>query len=190
MSRPSEVVRLRPAAACSSPYFAPHLYASSGLHTVLDCVHRGRNCRPRTGRLGMTNSSESLPFFVYGTLRRGWTNYSLFGDAIVSERVGFLESATMTVSFVPFVHIDPGGSGVVGEVISVVSKKHPQVMMWLDGLEGYRGRGRENLYERETVNIRLASGDYIECWTYLVPPDRAAAQVIESGDYSDFRRTH
>lgn len=136
----------------------------------------------------MNTRDPVLPFFVYGTLRRAHTNYLLFRDSITKERMGFLERATMTVSGVPFVHLDYEGEGVVGEVITVAAENFQRVLLSLDTLEGYHGAGHESMYDREIVKIRLASGEYEQCWTYLVTPDRAADQVIESGDYADYRR--
>lgn len=136
----------------------------------------------------MNQHEPMLPFFVYGTLRRSYTNYYLLRDAVVEEHVGFLENATMTVSYVPFVYLDIDGGGVVGEVITVAAEAYRPVLRNLDTLEGYRGPGHDNMYEREVVKIRLATGEYIQCWAYLVIRDNAAKQIIASGDYADYRR--
>ena len=136
----------------------------------------------------MNQPEPTLPFFVYGTLRKAYTNYDLFENAVVDERMGFLENATMTVSSVPFVHVDMNGSGVFGEVITVAADHYQSVLRHLDALEGYSGPGRTNIYDREAVKVRLGTGEYVQCWGYLVTSDRAAKQVLKSGDYTDHGR--
>jgi len=124
--------------------------------------------------------STSHAIFVYGTLKRGFTNYTRYlGVAETEGKAVFLGEATTTSRFpmtlrpphlVPATNapllLDSEGVGepVCGEVFEV----DDSTLEAMDLLEGIR-KGK---YHRRNIQVRLQGGDelVIDCGTYFFPP--------------------
>jgi len=125
--------------------------------------------------------SDSHAIFVYGTLKRGFTNYARYlGLAEVAGKAAFLGEATTTVRFPMTLrppHLAPAtnapllldsegvGELVCGEVFEVDSC----TLEAMDILEGVN-KGK---YHRREVQVRLNGRDerVIACGTYFFPPN-------------------
>lgn len=124
--------------------------------------------------------STSHAIFVYGTLKRGFTNHTRYlGVAEAEGKAAFLGEATTTASFPMTLrppHLAPAtnapllldsegeGEPVCGEVFEV----DDSTLEAIDLLEGIR-KGK---YHRRSVQVRLRGGgeQVIECGTYFFPP--------------------
>lgn len=125
-----------------------------------------------------------IHFFVYGTLRRGQSNYQrLLEDKKGFEFVGpavTINKYTMFSSGIPFVHKQPATSVIKGEVIMVWNNK---LIKSLDTLEGHRD-GERHGYHREQTPVRLDNGINMVAWLYYfygVPH----GTIVQSGDWLD-----
>jgi gamma-glutamylcyclotransferase (GGCT)/AIG2-like uncharacterized protein YtfP len=103
--------------------------------------------------------------FVYGSLKRGWGNWSW----ALKDDASFVGEATVDglalygVAWFPgAVYEDDGAAR--GEVFQVTAK----TLDALDGLEGYRVETPEHsMYRREIVTARLDNGDLLAVQTYI-----------------------
>ena len=130
-----------------------------------------------------------LPFFVYGTLRVGFGNHRTFPlGSIVSVQRARLDGASMSTVGFPYVWRTPTGT-VVGEVMTIDPDLYEQTVRNLDGLEGYRGPGMSNHYEREVVEVTLEeTGETIQAYVYLVDEARGSSYTrVPSGDFATAR---
>ncbi|MFJ6438215.1 gamma-glutamylcyclotransferase family protein [Streptomyces sp. NPDC091416] len=112
-------------------------------------------------------TTEQKPVFVYGTLRAGQGNYfAILEGTTVQECDAVLDDYTLFGSGVPFA-VQRDGRKVVGEVMDVDPELWAGVLHRLDRLEGYRGEGRNNMYDRKVRTVTLADGSTIEAYVYL-----------------------
>jgi gamma-glutamylcyclotransferase (GGCT)/AIG2-like uncharacterized protein YtfP len=106
----------------------------------------------------------NLPFFVYGTLKRGEPNYAryLAGHTVAEEPATLPDAALYTAGPYPFLVQTPElvapGDVVYGSLVSVRPAEYAAVVAQLDDLEGYRPGGMNNLYERLTISVHTAAG--------------------------------
>lgn len=116
---------------------------------------------------------ETYLVAVYGSLRKGLHNHDVLGD---SNYVGTFNSLPQYTLFplggFPGVH-NGGDTSVVMEVYECDSK----TMTRLDGLEGYRGPGQRNFYDRQTIET-----PYGTAFTYIY----AGAQRQDSIEHGDW----
>ena len=123
-----------------------------------------------------------MNFFVYGTLRRGQSNY----QRLIDSKEGFefvgpavtINKYTMLSSGIPFVHKQPEASVIKGEVFMVWDNK---LIKSLDALEGHRDGERQG-YHREQTPVRLDNGMNMSAWIYFfygVPH----GSIVQSGDW-------
>lgn len=128
-----------------------------------------------------------LPFFVYGTLRKGMGNYE--GFLIGMTKAEMPASAEGLIfhggSMIPYMS---HGDGVVqGELIYVKDEKFGAVLEQLDRLEGYRKGGTWNHYDREVTTVTLEDGSQLEAYAYYYKGGTAFMEPITSGDYKAWR---
>ncbi|HRE46972.1 MAG TPA: gamma-glutamylcyclotransferase [Aggregatilineales bacterium] len=118
---------------------------------------------------------DPVPFFVYGTLRRGQPNYETYlAGATISERPARLMGAALySVGHFPVLVEAGESSSVVGEWIVIHPTLHVQVRRRLDRLEGCEA-GRETwLFRRVRRRVQLegmGGGAESEAWLYLGDP--------------------
>lgn len=132
-------------------------------------------------------TTEQKPVFVYGTLRAGQGNYlGILRGTTVQERPATLNDYTLFGAGVPFA-VEREGRVVVGEVMDVDAELWPGVLRRLDGLEGYRGEGRNNMYDRKVRTVTLADGSTVEAYVYLAGESSRRwftdADEIPGGDF-------
>jgi len=117
-----------------------------------------------------------MMIFVYGTLMEGFGNHNLYLK-------GKIQSINYGETQGELYHLPPGypamldGNGAVkGEIIRVMDDN--KLMEKLDSLEGYRGEGNHNLYDRRMRNIKDTDGNIIPCLVYIY---QDAEYVKENG---------
>lgn len=100
---------------------------------------------------------------VYGTLREGMHNNYLLES---SEHLGegeTVDSYTMHVDGIPYLHVDsshPDADSIVVDVYEV----DQDTLKRLDQLEGH-----PSWYERQLVDIELIHGQMVKAWVYFQP---------------------
>lgn len=125
------------------------------------------------------------PFFVYGTLKRGQSNYArlLAGYTLHEERAWLPAAALYTAGPYPFLvqaaDLVPAGATVFGELIEVQPDHYQRLLQLLDGLEDYVPGRVGNLYERIVVMVQTADGTR-EAWLYIA--GKAAEAAIRRGE--------
>ncbi|MEU6756886.1 gamma-glutamylcyclotransferase family protein [Streptomyces sp. NPDC046685] len=134
--------------------------------------------------------STALPFFVYGTLRRGEVNHDLFlrGRTASEEPATLPDAALYDGPGYPYALHRPG-SAVVGELITAAPDAYGELLAALDVLEEYAGPGRPgNLYDRTAREALRPDGTAVRAWVYLASPPLArhltqAGVEIPGGDW-------
>ncbi|MFD3548029.1 gamma-glutamylcyclotransferase family protein [Streptomyces sp. NPDC058655] len=113
-----------------------------------------------------------LPFFVYGTLRPGEANHSLFlrGRTASHEPALLPDAALYDGPGYPYA-VHRAGSSVVGELITPAPGGYAELLADLDRLEEYEGPGRPgNLYDRIAREVLRPAGHPVRAWVYLASP--------------------
>jgi gamma-glutamylaminecyclotransferase len=116
---------------------------------------------------------ESNLFFVYGTLKRGFSNHWLLREndaTLIAADACTVEDYHLYVTGLPFV-VDRneesprpavGGHRIQGEVWQANDERTIEA---LDRLEGHPG-----FYERRLVNVEISDeGERVEAWLYFHP---------------------
>ena len=124
------------------------------------------------------------PFFVYGTLKPGESNYARYLEHRTAEEIpAQLQGAALfnagAYPFLVLAHetladLVQASAIVHGMLIELPSESYDATLADLDSLEGYIANSSTNLYERVVVQVRTASG-LREVWLYV-----AGDQTIES----------
>lgn len=123
------------------------------------------------------------PVFVYGTLRSGQPNHRLFGDGVIELiTTARLDGAVMFGLGRGFPYVIDGDGVVTGELVTVSSASFHRVMSTLDALEGYRGPGYDNHYDRVLRTV-TADNATVTAWMYLATPRCSLGEPVPSGDW-------
>ena len=121
-------------------------------------------------------SNELYKVAVYGTLRQGNGNNILLSNSNFLGKGKTLPKFEM-FSLGGFPGITEGSTRITVEVYEVDS----DTLSRLDRLEGYRGKGESNFYDREVI-----STPYGNAMTYTLRDKRYSNQErIVSGDWED-----
>lgn len=119
-----------------------------------------------------------LPLFVYGSLKRGETNYIPYlAGRTVRERSASLPGAALYIEErFPFLVVggdlaDPTDR-VHGTLMVLDPDSYVEVLRHVDWLEDYVPGSPDNLYERVALSVQVG-GKLIMAWGYV-----AGAQVI------------
>jgi len=120
--------------------------------------------------------------FVYGTLREGETNHRYLKHAeLVAEQAWTMGCLYDTGYGYPA--LISGKERVYGECYKVTKREH-----WLlDQLEGYRGEGKDNLYNRVLSTIYTKYGQF-KAYVYIYALDRVEEmEKISTGDWKAYK---
>ncbi len=111
--------------------------------------------------------------FVYGTLKRGFSNHYYLADAKFIGNATTKEKYAMYEDFgIPFVYKDEKVSHIKGEVYEV----DDATLSAIDHLEGH-----PEVYKRELVKVILENGEEIDAWIYFYPEKRG--KLNPSGEF-------
>lgn len=125
------------------------------------------------------------PVLVYGTLRPTGGNYEnlLIGHTVSEQDIrldGFIMYGDDGCPFTAY-----GDREITATLIYIDEAKYDTVLKDLDRLEGYRGPGKSNLYDRVLHTFEL-EGKVVQAWIYLVDKDgffTTVSPIVESGDW-------
>lgn len=125
--------------------------------------------------------------FVYGTLMSGEENHhilkdrsKLLGEGVISGTI-----YEMPGNYPALIEDE----GIVrGELFEFEDE---DVLKQLDRIEGYYGKGKKNLYDRERRDIIMADGKFIECWVYIYRNKETAKKkgaFIPGGNWKEYKQ--
>lgn len=103
--------------------------------------------------------------FVYGTLRQHESNHYLLKEARCVSRQCWTNGIIYDIGYRYPVMVVSTSKRVYGEVYEVTAQQFER----LDMLEGYKGEGKDNLYERITQVVHT-DFDTIEAYVYVYSP--------------------
>lgn len=135
--------------------------------------------------LGADN--RQLPFFVYGTLKPGGSNFNrlIIPTAITNQTPATLEGASLyTDGTYPYITLAPN-TIVAGEVKGFLLRfsevHYKEHLSKIDDLEQYSidWPTQNCWYLRKVVSVRITTDELVEAWVYVAGPTIAAA--IEAG---------
>lgn len=111
--------------------------------------------------------------FVYGTLRRGFSNHHFMHGARLLGGATTLGSYAMYVEDCPYLVQEEARYPVMGEVYEVSDA----MLLALDALEEH-----PTVYERRRIPVRQDSGREVEAWCYFARVPRG--RLLPHGDYA------
>ncbi len=121
--------------------------------------------------------------FVYGTLKRGQSNYRL-----IAEAVRVVTPATVAgrlYDLGPFPALGPGDDRVRGELLLIEPTLLAHTLTVLDELEGYRPTDpRGSIYVRQVVDAVTNDGEGIAANAYFYNRDTAALRYLPTGEWA------
>ena len=134
-----------------------------------------------------TNLNHIL-LFVYGTLKRGYSNHALLaaahfvGEAVTIEKYGFYlgpDEYAPGEPEIPFLLANPKTGDAAVQVRGELWEVDSITLTQLDELEGH-----PDWYHRKKINVRTDSGKTISAYTYLLPEaPKGLLQPIISGHF-------
>lgn len=134
-------------------------------------------------------SNESV--LVYGTLRPGQGNYYNFLEGRTErERTVTLKGFRMFAGMgFPYVIQTDTDETIVADLIDLKADEYDDTVRGLDMLEGYRGPGKNNHYDRVLVTVEDVDGTEVQAWIYVAHKSlhRDIAEnlpVLAGGDWS------
>jgi gamma-glutamylcyclotransferase (GGCT)/AIG2-like uncharacterized protein YtfP len=134
-------------------------------------------------------SNESV--LVYGTLRPGQSNYYNFLEGRTErERTVTLKGFRMYAGMgFPYVVQTDTDETIVADLIDLRAADYDETVRGLDMLEGYRGPGKNNHYDRVLVTVEDVDGTEVQAWIYVAHKSlhRDIAEnlpVLAGGDWS------
>lgn len=121
---------------------------------------------------------HNYPVFVYGTLRiDGGNHRNVLGgywETMEPVLVPGMRMQTSGRGSVPFAEVGTAEDRIVTEKYTIPDAKWEAARERLDMLEGFRGVGQDNLYERALIEFTDAHGTPHKGWIYSLPlPDEA-----------------
>jgi gamma-glutamylcyclotransferase (GGCT)/AIG2-like uncharacterized protein YtfP len=132
--------------------------------------------------------SKDLPFlFVYGTLRQAAKHpmHQLLARHASFVGTGQIHADLYDLGSYPGIVVATrDDASVAGEVYSLYQETAADTWRALDEYEGCSAATpAPPPYRREWVRVRLASGEVIDAWAYVLCSVPAGAIHIKSGDY-------
>lgn len=110
--------------------------------------------------------------FVYGTLKKGFSNHRLLEGAEFAGNAKTLEKFSLYESGIPYVFKDETVSHIYGELYQL----DELTLENIDGLEGH-----PDWYRRKEVDVLTENGETITAWLYFYPEKRG--KLVKTGRY-------
>jgi gamma-glutamylcyclotransferase (GGCT)/AIG2-like uncharacterized protein YtfP len=131
---------------------------------------------------------RELPIFVYGSLRKGYWNYSHLDGSTKYEIEGSTKGKLYMVGGAGFPALVRGDEDVFGELMFIKPEKFKEVLARLDRLEGYYPlRESQSMYLRRKIMV-YADGREYEAWGYIWNRgERSLGEHIINGDYTEYK---
>lgn len=138
-----------------------------------------------------------LAMFAYGTVRAGqgndWVWAELDGIDVIEGAYahGLSLHAAQHAGF-PYA-LEAPGDFVVGDlIIPQAPTTYDELLRRFDSLEGYRGLGQSNHYDRVVAQVTfprsVGSDAAVEAWVYVAGMPGRVGPKIEGGDWLTFKR--
>jgi gamma-glutamylcyclotransferase (GGCT)/AIG2-like uncharacterized protein YtfP len=140
----------------------------------------------------VTDTNIQYPFFVYGTLRHGESNYPLLRGRTTQEEPAYVLGYDL-YSLGAFPMILPSANAqarLEGELMHITSSLYTLTTTQLDQLEDYQPHDlAHSWYIRVLVTAYLHEGGECQAWLYVGQPQflPATAWLIPHGDWVKFR---
>jgi len=110
--------------------------------------------------------------FVYGTLKRGYTNHHYLSGSKFLGRATTKDKFALYSDGIPYLLKHPPVSRIKGELYEV----DEETLKRVDVLEGH-----PHAYRREKIQVIIENGDEVEAWAYFYPHTRG--KLIRSGEF-------
>lgn len=137
-----------------------------------------------------TEQDDHLPFFTYGTLRRGWFNYEkhLEGRTVEERPARLVGCVLYDAGGFPFaVRKTDCDDSIIGELVTIKPAEYDEVLVQLDKLEGYDPTDSGCLFKRVMVSVWTDAGS-VQAWMYeagdTVEQEFTSADRIPCGDWA------
>ena len=125
---------------------------------------------------------EPAAFFVYGTLKRGQSNYPLIEEAVRGMVPATIRGRLYDVG--PFPALAEGDEAVRGEVLVVDPVELPRLLSVLDELEGYLPSDPAgSMYVRRAVVAAADDGGEVAAYAYFYNRDPVGLRHLPGGDW-------
>ena len=124
--------------------------------------------------------NESLPVFVYGTLKRGEERERLWPNK--PRKVEIATTLGKLYDLGPYPGLVEGDDVVEGELWHLAPEDVDETLRALDAVEGFLPEGT-NLFERRVVKCRNAAGQMLKAYAYFYaqPANLAGKTALRSG---------
>ena len=96
--------------------------------------------------------------FVYGTLKRGYSNHHWMGQAVYTDTAHTADQYVLYARTYPCMMRGPPTYHVEGEIYVI----DDAILANLDILEGY-----PSLYTRDVIDVVRSSGERVKAWAYF-----------------------
>lgn len=139
--------------------------------------------------------TDQIPFFVYGTLRKGEGNYRRYvAGKTEREHRATLAGYRLYANDLPCVVEAPEGGTVLGDLFYIRPELYHRVLRTLDMLEEYDPAQEDPWYVRVRRVVRYVADDgtpgEAEAWVYQggrrTAASYGAADLVPSGDWIAF----
>ena len=121
-------------------------------------------------------------FFVYGTLKRGQSNYPLVEAAVCGVVPATIRGRLYDVG--PFPALAEGDEAVRGEVLAVDPGELSRLLAMLDQLEGYLPSDPAgSIYLRRVVTAATDAGGEVAAYAYVYNGDPAGLRHLPDGEW-------
>jgi len=129
----------------------------------------------------------TVKIFVYGTLMQGLPNYQVVEDYVLNAEPGIIRGKLYSVSgFFPAAVLNGSESVIIGEWFTI----RKEGLKYTDRLEGFRGRGMANHYERvEVIDITGTYSGWVYVYDHTKFMKDSSYPLIESGSWREYTGT-
>jgi gamma-glutamylcyclotransferase (GGCT)/AIG2-like uncharacterized protein YtfP len=125
---------------------------------------------------------EPSQCFVYGTLKRGQSNYALIAPSVRGALPATIRGRLYDVG--PFPALAHGAETVQGELLLIAPEALADLLVVLDDLEGYDAADPTgSFYLREIVSATTAEGREHAAYAYFYNRDSAELRHLPDGEW-------
>ena len=126
--------------------------------------------------------NEAHRLFVYGTLITGERNHHLLEHAVQLEKTCYTSGRLVDTGNGYPALVENSPETTIGELYEI----DDDLLHEINYLEGYRGEGENNLYERRVQPISAGERHY-DAFVYVFESDRGLPMIPEN-DWKEYRQ--